>query len=521
MKKYLSIFLLVLLCCTALIDAVNAEELSQPALPPLVISELQTGGLRPDGTTDGKQEFIELYNTGETHLDVTGWKLEYLSAAHTGTGAPTRVLVELKGEIEPFGFVLLGPSGLLDADVAWAVPVSASGYLAQGGGHVRLVDSEGQAVDLVTWGNGAPIGSWATIADLRAGHSAQRILPFHPGFTGGQHFKVSAETSPEGGGLAVNLPPIPDCKLRLSEIMPNPAGADAGHEYIEVHNPHETAQSLADCSLRIGETALAVALPDQAVAPGGYAIIGDKVGFSLPNATAATVWLLGGAHQEGVKYADALYDNQVWWLRDGIWEMSKQGTPGAVNELQPGKTPPTVLAAVHLPDECPAGKERNPETNRCRTIPISPSLPAPCKPPQIRSPETGRCRTASTASASLAACKPGQERSEETNRCRTILPAAPATKPCPEGQVRNAMTNRCRKQDGAPLTLAKVEDVASGGQSKMRWGVVALAVAGLGGYALYEWRQDVLNALYRWRSKRPGRWPHWKFLRERGTIKNK
>ncbi len=55
----------------------------------------------------------------------------------------------------------------------------------------------------------------------------------------------------------------------------------------------------------------------------------------------------------------------------------------------------------------------------------------------------------------------------------------------------------------------------------MRWGVIAVVVAGLGSYALYEWRHDVLNASHRWRSKESKRRPHWKFWREGGTIKNK
>ncbi len=511
--------MVVVLGIMSLTATVGAAEL--PALPPLMISELQLSGLNANGATDGQQEFVELYNPGTGRLDVAGWRLEYLSAAHTGVGAPTRVLAEINGVVDPFSFVLMGPAGLADADASWSPPSSASGQLAQGGGHVRLVDASGKVVDLVGWGSGSVIGDWTKVAGIPAGQSAQRVLPHNDGLAGAAEYRVSPEISPTGGGLVIEPHLVHDCSLRLSEIMPNPAGADSGHEYIELYNPTEAPQPLADCALRIGDAADVIDLPDLMVMPHGYITVGDDVGFSLSNVSGAIVWLLGGSFQQSVRYADALQDDQVWWLQNGVWAMSRTGTPGAANELQPEKTPPTVLAAVHLPDDCPVGKERNVETGRCRNIPAV-STTEPCGSDQVRNGETGRCR-AITATGTIVptACKPGQERNPVTNRCRNIITTSAAPKPCPEGQVRNTETNRCRKQGAASVALAKVEDVSSGGQAGIRWGVVSVAFAGLVGYALYEWRQEVINILQRHQSKVSKRRLHWKFWQERGTITNK
>jgi hypothetical protein len=136
---------------------------------------------------------------------------------------------------------------------------------------------------------------------------------------------------------------------------------------------------------------------------------------------------------------------------------------------------------------CPPGKERNPDTGRCRKIPMAKTkkvaihsspkkntiLLKPCPPGKERNPDTGRCRKIPMAKTKKVAihsspkkntillkpCPPGKERNPDTGRCRKIpmaktkkvaIHSSPKKntillKPCPPGKERNPDTGRCRK----------------------------------------------------------------------------
>ncbi|HEU4966300.1 MAG TPA: hypothetical protein VFT53_02355, partial [Candidatus Saccharimonadales bacterium] len=119
---------------------------------------------------------------------------------------------------------------------------------------------------------------------------------------------------------------------------------------------------------------------------------------------------------------------------------------------------------------------------------------APCDPGQERNPATNRCRSiASTAAEIFTPCKPGEERNPATNRCRAVLAASTTLEPCPAGQTRNPETNRCCKDQIA--AIADVRDVAAATSPPLKlplqWFIAAgVAIVALG-YALYEWRQDI------------------------------
>lgn len=225
----------------------------------------------------------------------------------------------------------------------------------------------------------------------------------------------------------------------------------------------------------------------------------DRNVLSLTN-SGGYVWLddaFGVVRYENtlVSYADAgseKYIDQSWALNDqtGAWDWAIPNPVGA-NMFQVIVPEPEAVAALA---DCPSGKYRNPETNRCRSIEEAVSELAVCEEGKERNPVTNRCRSViTTASATLASCEPGEERNALTNRCRRIVTTGQALAPCDEGQERNPETNRCRKiSSTSPSTLAAVTDVPSPiKESSKKWlitGVVLLAVIG---YALYEWRQDI------------------------------
>lgn len=483
--------------------------------PKLMISELQTGGITADGNEDGKLEFIELYNPGNSGIDITDWRLEYLSASHTGADAPTRLLSTFKGTVLSKSYMLVSyETYVASADVYFeANGTAGSGLLARGGGHIRVLDALGNIIDLAGWGTSIAIGDWGRAPEIPAGYSAQRILPDDALYTTGMVFNLpSAATTPQGGGLQTPDPlPDPICDgLLITELLPNPKGADAGHEFIELYNPSDVSVSMKGCLLRLDETGKQFALPDEQLpAKAHRAFIDTESEIALPNAAAQAVWLLSSSVEQEVSYPNGLAEDQSWSYIDGVWRETLLPTPGSANILQEPKLPleddPMAKDVMPATEVCPPGKERNPLTNRCRNSPVAVLANDICKTGYERNSETGRCRK-KTNLTSVIPCKAGYERNPETGRCRSLLGASTAMKTCAEGHERNPETNRCRKAAGAGENLANVHDVRSASSGdNMRWWIAGVLVVGAFGYAVYEWRQDIWQIVGKLKHKMRGK----------------
>ncbi|MBZ4415477.1 lamin tail domain-containing protein [Myxococcus sp. RHSTA-1-4] len=104
----------------------------RPAVDHVVISELSARGVTSD--TD---EFVELYNPTGSDVDLSGWKLQYKSAA--GTTYTGSVDIPNGKRIKAHGYLLIahtGYTGSPAADVTYdTFGMSAA---ASGGGHVRI-----------------------------------------------------------------------------------------------------------------------------------------------------------------------------------------------------------------------------------------------------------------------------------------------------------------------------------------------------------------------------------------------
>lgn len=303
--------------------------------------------------------------------------------------------------------------------------------------------------------------------------------------------------------------------LRITELLPNPAGADESNEFIELYNADTEPVALRDYQLVVGEKAYA--LPTELVMqPSAYVTVSDRdLGVNLANTTGLPIWLTtvrGVEVASAPAYANAK-DDVSWALIDDVWQYTYAPTPGESN-----------VALSELP--CEAGYARDDTTHRCRKLePII--IPSACRDGQYRSEETGRCRSFPAASV-LVPCKEGQYRSEETNRCRSFAALlTSAVKSCNDDQFRNPLTNRCKKiassdevaladcgegrernpvtnrcrnsASGAtvPATAFAVEPIQDAAEVFVGWwaigGVGALAL----GYAGWEWRREVLAGIAR------------------------
>jgi hypothetical protein len=504
---------------------VNASVVSTSKV---LITEVKLGG---DSFSQGSdqpkdpQEFITLYNQSNADIDLTSWTLEYAKPtfdksfcsdsswiAHSTSGSASQTV--LSGIIK---------SGQASTPIVRTLTDNAAGSI-----HIVDLSNKTSPViqDLVGWGASAPCSETAATTTPSNGKSIKRFLNCDTQLIdSGDNSKDFAANQPPSPG-ALNNPFQNTCNqdnvpssdtgvlqqsatcegVIVSEILPNPAGADTGNEFVELYNPTSGAISLVGCSLQTTGNSKTFNL-NTTLQPGEYhAFYSSETGLTLPNSSGGTVWLLSPTTElQAITYQTNLDDDISWALINNLWQPTYQLTPNAANILQVTKP-------------CAEGEERSPDTGYCHsTATLSNTPQTACKEGQVRNPSTNRCRAIVTSSAAksssskstsgLTPCKVGQERNPATNRCRSIVTTASASlKPCPAGQVRNPSTNRCRKAtSGSSAKLVDIKDVATGSiKNNPHWWLAGFAAFGATGYGVYEWRQEVLQHLASIKSKLRG-----------------
>ncbi len=148
--KYLAIIVVGLL-----VGPLSAA-MADPAPTGVLIVELQTSGA---GTGTAAQEFVELYNSQDAAVDITGWKLQYRAASklpadtwpatsattilcNTGSSTDCRVVVGGRSRVTlaTSALGLVGAFGL-------------NGGFADAGGQIRLVEPSGTVDDFIGYGS--------------------------------------------------------------------------------------------------------------------------------------------------------------------------------------------------------------------------------------------------------------------------------------------------------------------------------------------------------------------------------
>lgn len=302
------------------------------------------------------------------------------------------------------------------------------------------------------------------------------------------------------------LIPLEDSVISITELLPNAFSYDTGNEFIELYNPNTYTVSLDGYALQVGPSfSKNYPIPQGVVLePDNYVIFSDtQTGIVLSN-TSGSLRLIapaGNVVSQTDTY-DAPPEVMSWALLGGIWQYTNQLTPAAANRasIEDEDDEETVVTSSFT--VCPAGKYRNPETNRCRNIESADDALKPCAADQVRNPETNRCRSVfATDTSSLTPCKAGQERNPDTNRCRAIASAASTSlKPCAPGQERNPETNRCRKKTDTASFQNSAEDIkAEQTASPHGWMLAGGAALGFTSYAAWEWRSEVANGFRRLR----------------------
>lgn len=370
MKKFYLFALIITVVCGSA-PPVAAE--GEPA-PHVVLAALQTGK-----TSAAGDDFVEVYNPGTDQLDITGWKLQYRSAAATGTnGWTTKRTVACVAQpvpgscavfIQPHVSLLFATYDL--ANIA-EQPI-ASGF-SDVGGQLRLVDATGVVQDMLGYGTAAeaeraqpapapPLGlalvrksNEGRITDLDNNAEdfmvgcyeplpAGEILPSGPPTI--QPCPVAAEADePDVPGTV--LPATTDtpdpgqpasyAPLLITELFPDPVSpqTDSADEFIELYNPTNEPVDASGYVLESGsDFRYHFILGDTTVPAYGYAaVMSAESHLSLTNSgTAVRLLNPAGETIDTVQDYGQAKSGQAWANNNGTWQWTTSPTPNAANNF--------------------------------------------------------------------------------------------------------------------------------------------------------------------------------------------
>jgi hypothetical protein len=164
----------------------------------LVINEVRTGGVGDAGL-----EFIELYNSGDSTLALSGMSVSYYST----TGISSSVYTFASGfSLSSENHFLLVHSG---KDVGVTPDGVFTQFLASSGGALALIDSSDAIIDAVAWGvlNTNSVGEGSRAAAPSAGYSITRYPEGFDTNDNSADFRVTPQPTP--AHMAAVPTPIP------------------------------------------------------------------------------------------------------------------------------------------------------------------------------------------------------------------------------------------------------------------------------------------------------------------------
>ncbi|MCO4771179.1 MAG: lamin tail domain-containing protein [Deltaproteobacteria bacterium] len=280
--------------------------------PTVIVNELMPN---PAGTDSGN-EWVELVNTGNASVDLTGWTLG-------DTAEPDRHV--FSGTLGPDEALVLFDSGS-HPEVPGSL-TSSSGSLSLNNSNETLTlrNADGIVVDTVAW------------TASTSGVSLNRVTDADPAATLIDHDTVLGASGTSSPDARVDGSPWGQV-LVVNEVMPNPAGSDSGNEYVEIVNLSDAAASLDGWTLGDAVSATRHVFDSTAVIPpGGVLVVYDRGDHSaIPgalNSSSGTLSLNNAADTVRLLDGDGVARSVVGWSGAPSGVSLNRGTDGDPDAL--------------------------------------------------------------------------------------------------------------------------------------------------------------------------------------------
>ncbi len=311
----------------------------------IIINEI----LPNPSTDETKGEFIELYNTSDTALDLTGWQLsDATDNVYTLSGSiggkqylavyrsDSSIALNNSGDIVE----LYQPSGQLTDDMAFTETAT---------------DDTSYALDNTSdW-------QWTTTPTPGKKNTITNSIANNTNSTNSNSNTNQANTNNTNN---TNTNPSAGAKtLQLSELLPDPEGSDSTDEWIELHNYGSTALDLKGWQIADSSKTFTITSNTSLNADGYIVFAIGQTGISLNN-SGETISLLDPTQNitDSVNYGTAT-SGQSYARINNVWSWTTILTPGENNQASSSLTTSNdAISAI--------AKNLNPET-KIQTLSIA------------------------------------------------------------------------------------------------------------------------------------------------------
>ncbi len=309
----------------------------------IFISQVQTTG----GSGKTSEDFIELYNPGDTSINLKGYRL----VKRTATASKDTLIKSWTSDtcVAKKSFFLWANSNF--ASIGAAPNATTTGEIADNNGvAIRFGSSDtGTIIDSIAWGvtsnsfrNVSPINPIANQSlmrlDLTSTSSVFTILPSVPRSSASTACESSsAASSTPASNIATSTPEIlgstysvKSSDVKISEILPNPEGEDSGLEKVELSNTGDTPVDLSGWYLGdkspSGIAANAYRLAGESILPGGFLVITIPQDFFVLNNTGGDVLNLYFADKtlaDSVSFKEDAREGWAYQKNEDTWVWGK------------------------------------------------------------------------------------------------------------------------------------------------------------------------------------------------------
>ena len=453
MKKLRYFIFIVFLSFSCTLNALAEENTLE--------NNLYIVAVNPGYTVSGKSdhgEMVKLRKLSDNSLSLAGVSLVYIDPNEA-----TYTLYEFENGDEMTGeSLLIKYKKAPDATEGTFDAVYNARSLVQSGGILKLVKNN-ETIDEICWGS---VRNCAT-PKFTSGSKTTLVRDLTKIGTSDE-FSFStdnfADFDPDNPSLVTHdEEPAPQCRsLRFSEIFTYYESSKT-EQFVEIFNDGDEQALLNGCSLRYKNKTYP--LSGIVLAQSYFTRFAEEFSFTKNPTTSNKVELVDvdgavvdslvyyNGQKKGVSFAQFGYDN----FGREQWLLTYNVTPNEENVYQKWKT-------------CTDGKVIN--------------------------EETGNCVKETTADTTLEACPAGKYRNPLTNRCKSYASTTTAKelKPCAEGYERNPETNRCRKvktNTGADYAIRE-DSFEEKSNFVAIWAIVGVSAVGVG-YILFQYRNEIFK----------------------------
>lgn len=302
---------------------------------------------------DDEKEWIEIYNTSGQTASLAGWTIEDGSNARTA---------------------LSGTIGFTGA-ARFVIVESPKGGLNNAGDRIVLRDASKNVIDDVSFGNwddgNTTNNAPATHDPFSIARKGDGVNSFNNKTdfsttttpTRGTSNIITDESTPAVAGTLGAVQPLAK-NIFISELLPNPEGADTKDEFIEIYNAGTDPVDVSSWELVSGQGKKYIVdkkdIPSSLIAPQSFLVLfRTTTKIALKNSGGDSVALYQPGQDKPTArafYTDSTPSGNSWVRReDGTYTWSATPTPGKTNTITIANRPPTAI--LYAPKTAMVGEE--------------------------------------------------------------------------------------------------------------------------------------------------------------------